>query len=160
MRQGVEWVVHSLTPTCNEQLAHFVAEDSQQLNGLLEASYQELFETFYRVAQNETSSSSLPNLSSTDTTLTTESRGSEAACCRTGKYSFAPYNHPSPGAPPMRTHQKGMPNYSLVSCISSFCFTQYFRCLAGRWVQERPAQLLEHAARHGVFYGFEQIRLF
>jgi len=48
IEQGVEWIIHCLTPTCNEQLAHYVAVDSSDLNSLLQDSYMELFETFFQ----------------------------------------------------------------------------------------------------------------
>jgi hypothetical protein len=49
VQQGVEWVLHTLAPTCNENDVHFDHHDPSKLASLLKATYHELFDTFLKV---------------------------------------------------------------------------------------------------------------
>ncbi len=49
VQQGVEWILHTLTPTCNSNIPGTIDSTSPELHTQLQSTYEELFNTFTQV---------------------------------------------------------------------------------------------------------------
>ncbi len=49
VQQGVEWILHTLTPTCNTNIPGTIGSTSAELHTQLQSTYEELFNTFTQV---------------------------------------------------------------------------------------------------------------